>query len=396
MEARGDAVTGSAAEVFRVALRLGLTSFGGPVAHIGYFREEYVTRRRWIGEQQFGELVALSSLLPGPSSSQVGMAIGVHRAGKLGGLAAWLGFTLPSALALTALAIWARDADLENAGWVRGLQLVASAVVAAAVIGMGRTLARGPLRFAIAAGAAAAALLVPGSPGQVATIIVAGVLGVLCFRQSVSALPLTMRFPIGRRMAIGAAVAFAALLVGLPLASDLGSLHAVDLTAAFYRAGALVFGGGHVVLPLLDDAVVGSGWVSQEAFLAGYGATQAVPGPLFTFSAYLGAIADPTPNGIAGAVIALVAIFAPSFLLLGAALPLWAAVRGRAAVQAAVAGIGAAVVGLLAAALWDPVLSTSVRGVGDAVFALALFGLLRMFPPWLVVAIAAVGGATLL
>lgn len=396
MEARGDAVTGSVAEVFRVALRLGLTSFGGPVAHIGYFRDEYVTRRRWIGEQQFGELVALSSLLPGPSSSQVGMAIGVHRAGKLGGLAAWLGFTLPSALALTALALWARDADFENAGWVRGLELVAAAVVATAVIGMGRTLARGPSRLAVAAGAAAAALLVPGSPGQVATIVVAGLIGVLCFRGSAQALPLTMRFPIGRRTAIGAAITFAALLVGLPIAARLGSSHAVDLAEAFYRAGSLVFGGGHVVLPLLDDAVVGSGWVSQQAFLAGYGITQAMPGPLFTFSAYLGAIADPAPNGIAGAAIALVAIFVPSFLLLGAALPLWAAVRERAAVQAAVVGIGAAVVGLLAAALWDPILSTSVHGVGDAAFALGLFGLLRIAPPWLVVAIAAVGGGILL
>ena len=383
-------------EVFRVALRLGLTSFGGPVAHIGYFRDEYVKRRRWISEQQFGELVALSNLLPGPSSSQVGMAIGVHRAGKLGGLAAWLGFTLPSALILTALAIWARDADLENAGWVRGLELAAAAVVATAVIGMGQTLARGPSRLAIAAAAAATALLVPGSAAQVATILVAGAIGVLCFRRSVIVLPLTMRFPIGRRTAIGAAITFAALLVCLPIAAGLGASHAVDLTAAFYRAGSLVFGGGHVVLPLLDDAVVGSGWVSQQAFLAGYGVTQAMPGPLFTFSAYLGAIEDPTPNGVAGAAIALVAIFVPSFLLLGAVLPLWAAVRERAVVQAAVVGIGAAVVGLLAAALWDPVLRTSVHGVRDAAFALVLFGLLRIAPPWLVVAIAAVAGEILL
>ena len=224
----------------------------------------------------------------------------------------------------------------------------------------------------------------------------AGAIGVLCFRRSVIALPLTMRFPIGRRTAVGAAIAFVVLLVGLPIAADLGASHAVDLTAAFYGAGSLVFGGGHVVLPLLDDAVVGSGWVSQQAFLAGYGVTQAMPGPLFTFSAYLGAIAEPTPNGVAGAAIALVAIFLPSFLLLGAALPLWAAVRERVVVQAAVVGIGAAVVGLLAAALWDPVLRTSVHGVVDAAFALALFGLLRFAPPWLVVAIAAGAGAILL
>jgi chromate transporter len=396
VEAGSDAVTGSVREVFRVALRLGVTSFGGPVAHIGYFRDEYVRRRRWIGEGQFGEIVALSSLLPGPSSSQVGIAIGVHRAGKLGGLAAWLGFTLPSALALTALAIWARGADLENAGWVQGLELAAAAVVATAVIGMGRTLARGLLRFALAAAAAAVALLVPGSAGQVATILVAGAIGALAFRRSVNALPLTMRFPISRHTAIGAAVAFVVLLVGLPVAADLGASHAVDLTASFYRAGSLVFGGGHVVLPLLNDAVVGAGWVSQQAFLAGYGVTQAVPGPLFTFSAYLGAIAEPTPNGVVGAAIALVAIFVPSFLLLGAALPLWSAVRERVVAQAAVAGIGASVVGLLAAALWDPVLRTSVHSVGGAAFAVVLFGLLRIAPPWLVVACAAVAGEVVL
>ncbi len=373
-----------------------MTSFGGPVAHIGYFRDEYVTRRRWIGEEQFGEIVALTSLLPGPSSSQVGIAVGVHRAGKLGGVAAWLGFTLPSALALTALAIWARGADLENAGWVRGLELAAAAVVATAVIGMGRVLARGPLRLAIAAGAGITALLAPGPAGQVVTILVAGLIGAFLFRRSVSALPLTMRFPIGRRTAVAAAVAFVVLLVGLPVASDLGSSHAVDLTAAFYRAGALVFGGGHVVLPLLDDAVVGAGWVSQQAFLAGYGVTQAVPGPLFTFSAYLGAISEPSPNGAAGAAIALVAIFAPSFLLLGVALPLWSAVRERVVVQAAVAGIGAAVVGLLAAALWDPVLRTSVHGVGDAALAALLFGMLRVAPAWAVVGVAAIAGGFLL
>ncbi len=379
--------------MFRVALRLGLTSFGGPVAHIGYFREEYVARRRWIGEEQFGELVALSNLLPGPSSSQVGIAIGAHRAGKLGGLAAWLGFTLPSAAILTALAIWARNLDLAGAGWVRGLELAAAAVVAAAVIAMGRTLARGPARVMIAAGAAAAALLVPGSFVQVVTIVVAGGIGAIAFRGSVVALPLTLRVPIGRRTAVAAAVCFVGLLVALPLAANLGSSHTLALAASFYRAGALVFGGGHVVLPLLNDAVVATGWVSQQAFLAGYGATQAVPGPLFTFSAYLGAIGEPSPSGVVGAAIALGAIFLPSFLLLTAVLPLWSSVRERIVVQAAVVGIGAAVVGLLAAALWDPVLRTSVHGVGDAVFAAVLFGLLRVLPPWAVVVIAAAVGA---
>lgn len=337
--------------------------------------------------------MALSNLLPGPSSSQVGIAIGVHRAGKLGGLAAWLGFTLPSAIVLTVVATWARNVDLAGAGWVHGLELAAAAVVAAAVIAMARTLARGPARLCLAAAAAAVALLVPGSLGQVVTILAAGAIGAVAFRGAVRALPLTMRFPIGRRLAIGSVLCFALLLVGLPLAADLGSSHALALTQSFYRAGALVFGGGHVVLPLLNQAVVAPGWVSQQAFLAGYGVAQAVPGPLFTFSAYLGAIEQPSPSGIAGAAIALGAIFLPSFLLLGAALPLWSAARERVAVQAAVAGIGAAVVGLLAAALWNPVLSTSVHGVGDVVFAALLFGLLRILPPWAVVGIAAAAGA---
>jgi chromate transporter len=386
-------VEGSAGEVFRAALRLGLTSFGGPVAHIGYFREEYVARRRWIDEEQFGELVALSNLLPGPSSSQVGIAIGVHRAGKLGGLAAWSGFTLPSAAILVAVAIWARGVDLEGAGWVHGLQLAAAAVVATAVIAMARTLARGPGRMLLAVVAASIALLAPGSPGQVATILIGGGIGAIGFRGQLNALPLTLRFAIGRRLAIASAICFIGLLFGLPLAADLGSSHALALTASFYRAGALVFGGGHVVLPLLNDAVVQTGWVSQQAFLAGYGVTQAVPGPLFTFSSYLGAIEEPSPSGLVGAAIALVAIFLPSFLLLTAVLPLWSSVRERVAVQAAVAGIGAAVVGLLAAALWDPVLQTSVHSVGDVVFASTLFGLLRVLPPWAVVGIAAAAGA---
>jgi chromate transporter len=374
-------------------LRLGLTSFGGPVAHIGYFREEYVARRRWLGEEQFAELVALSNLLPGPSSSQVGIAIGATRAGKLGALAAWLGFTLPSAAILTAVAIWARGIDLAGAGWVHGLELAAAAVVATAVIAMARTLARGLPRLTLAVAAAAVALLLPGALGQAGTILVAGAVGVMLFRDSSRTLPLTLRFPVGRTTAIVAATCFAGLLIGLPIAARLDSSHAVSLASAFFRAGSLVFGGGHVVLPLLNDTVVGAGWVSQQAFLAGYGLAQAVPGPLFTFSAYLGAIAGPSPNGVAGAGIALVAIFLPSFLLLAAVLPLWSSVREHVAAQAAVAGIGAAVVGLLAAALWDPVLQTSVNGVGDVAFGLTLFGLLRLLPPWAVVAIAAAAGA---
>jgi chromate transporter len=379
----------------RVAFRLGLTSFGGPVAHIGYFRDEYVARRRWLSEEQFGELVVLSNLLPGPSSSQVGIAIGTHHAGKLGGLAAWVGFTLPSAIVLTALAIWARDVDLADAGWVHGLELAAAAVVATAVIAMARALAHGSARAALAVAAAVVALVFPGTASQVGTIVVAGALGALAFRRSTHPIPLTLSFPIGRRLALASGSAFVVLLAGLPLLAQAVSSHAIDLAHAFYRSGALVFGGGHVVLPLLNDAVVAPGWVSQQAFLAGYGAAQAVPGPLFTFSAYLGAIEEPSPNGVAGAAIAIVAIFLPSFLLLGAVLPVWSAAREHVAVQAAVAGIGAAVVGLLAAALWSPVLESSVDNVWDALFALVLFGLLRVLPPWLVIPLAAAAGTLL-
>lgn len=383
-------------EVFRVALRLGLTSFGGPVAHIGYFRDEYVVRRRWLDEAGFGELVALTTLLPGPSSSQLGIAIGTLRAGKLGGLAAWVGFTLPSAAALTAFALAVGSTDVSGAGWLHGLELAAAAVVLAAVIAMARTLARGPARLCLAVGAAAVALLVPGAAGQTLTILAAGLVGAVLFRGSVRPLLLHLRFPIGGRLAAVSLTLFAALLVGLPLLRAATDAHGVDLFAALYRAGSLVFGGGHVVLPLLDQATVAPGWVTQQEFLAGYGAAQAVPGPLFTFSAYLGAIAEPSPNGVPGAAIALVAVFLPSFLLLGGVLPVWSAVRERVLVQAAVAGVGAGVVGLLAAALWDPVLSTSVGGVWDAALVAGLLGLLRVVPAWAMVGIAAAAGAAMM
>ncbi len=401
MAARGvavDAATGGGRrrEVFRVALRLGCTSFGGPVAHIAYFREEYVGRRRWLDDASFGELVALTSLLPGPSSSQLGIAIGTLRAGKLGGLFAWLGFTLPSALALTVLAFVVGSTDVAGAGWLRGLELAAAAVVLAAVIAMARALARGPAKLALAAAAAAAALLAPGTAVQTLTILVAALAGAALFRGGVHELGLRLSFPIGRRLAAASLALFVALLVGLPVLRAAIDAHGVDLFAAFYAAGALVFGGGHVVLPLLDEATVASGWVGQEAFLAGYGAAQAVPGPLFTFSAYLGAIGEPSPSGVAGAAIALAAIFLPSFLLLGGVLPLWSAVRERHIVQAAVAGVGAAVVGLLAAAFWDPIVRTSVDGAGDALIVAALFALLRVAPAWAVVAFAALVGAVAL
>ena len=379
-------------EVFLTALRLGLTSFGGPVAHIGYFRDEYVNRRRWLDETSFGELVAITNLLPGPSSSQLGIAIGTLRAGKLGGLAAWLGFTLPSALVMLAFARGVRGVDVEGAGWLHGLELAAAAVVLWALIAMIRSLAPDAPRLAIAAAAAATALVWEGPLGQVVPILAAGVIGAVAMRGGDEP-ELHLRFPVSPRLAVAALVAFAVLLAGLPVLRDTGG-HAVALVDAFYRSGALVFGGGHVVLPLLNEEVVRSGWVSEQEFLAGYGAAQALPGPLFTFSAYLGAVETPEPNGVAGGTIGLAAIFLPSFLLLAGMLPTWSSFRERPLVRAAVKGVGAAVVGLLAAAFWDPILTSGVDGAGDIAFATLLFLLLlRRLPPWAVVGTAAALGA---
>jgi chromate transporter len=384
------------AEVFAVAFRLGLTSFGGPVAHIGYFRDEYVDRRGWIDERGFSELVAVTSLLPGPSSSQLGIAVGAHRAGRLGGLAAWLGFTLPSAVAMTALALAVGSADLSDAGWIHGLELVAVPVVALAVLGMQRSLAPDPLRLGLAAAAAAVVIAWGGFAGQAAALALGAVFGVAALRSRPAAPPLATPFDGGRLLAIGCLAAFAVLLLGLPAIADETDGGAIALVDAMYRSGSLVFGGGHVVLPLLDQAVVSPGWVSQQEFLAGYGLVQAMPGPLFTFSAYLGAIREPSPNGVAGAAIAVAAIFLPSFLLLGGVLPLWSWIRRHTAVQSALAGVGAAVVGVLAAALWDPVLTTSIDDPLDVGFALVLLGLLRVLPVWAVVPIAALAGAVVL
>lgn len=383
-------------EVFLVALRLGTTSFGGPVAHVGYFRDEYVGRRGWLDERSFGELVAVTNLLPGPSSSQLGIAIGALRAGKLGGAAAWAGFTLPSACVMTALGLGIASTDVAGAGWLRGLELAAAAVVLTALVAMQRTLAPDLPRIAIAVAAAAGALAVRGPAAQAGLIVGAGALGALAFRARAAVPPLHLRFPIGRRLAVASLAAFVALLVVLPVLRDAVGGVGLQLAWAMYRAGALVFGGGHVVLPLLHEGVVKPGLVGEQEFVAGYGAVQAVPGPLSTFSAYLGAVAGIEPNGVAGAALALGAIFLPSFLLLGGVLPLWSVVRGHPGVQAAVVGIGAAVVGLLAAALWDPVLQTSVDGWGDVVVLAVLVAALRVAPPWAVVLAAAAVGAAVL
>lgn len=381
-------------EVLGVATRLGLTSFGGPVAHLGYFRREYVVRRRWLDEQTYADVVALCQFLPGPASSQVGIAVGILRAGLAGGLAAWLGFTLPSAILLVLFARSIRGLDLSSAGWLLGLKIAAVAVVAQAVWGMARALCPDRERATIAVVAAVVVTAWPGAWGQVLVIVVAGLIGLRRLpgaAEGPSAVPVRVRFGHGLG---GAALAlFFTLLVALPIARYATGQHVVAVIDAFYRSGSLVFGGGHVVLPLLQAEVVPPDWVSREQFLAGYGAAQAVPGPLFTLSAYLGAVMRPAPTGWAGAALALAAMFLPAFLLVVGTLPFWDALRARPAFRAALRGINAAVVGLLLAALYDPVWTGAIHAPADFALALVAFGLLALWsaPPWLVVVLAAAG-----
>jgi len=386
--------------VFAAALRLGLTSFGGPVAHLGYFREEYVRRRGWLDDRTYGELVALCQLLPGPASSELGIAIGMIRAGLPGGLLAWAAFTLPSAVALVAFAFATSALGSSDLRWLAGLQIAAVAIVAQAVWSMGRTLAPDRPRMAIALAAAIVALAAPGAPGQVTTIVAGGVVGALLLRRSDEEEPparLDVRIPVGRRVGAAALAAVGLLLVGLPLLRRLVASPALDAFDAFFRSGALVFGGGHVVLPLLRAAVVEPGWVTEPQFLTGYGAAQAVPGPLFTFSAYLGTVMHGPPGGVPGAALALVAIFLPAFLLVVGALPFWSMLHAVPAARAALRGVNAAVVGLLLAALYDPVLTGAVHSPIDFALALAAFALLMVAraPAWAVVAATAAAGAAL-
>jgi len=382
-------------EVFRAFLRLGLTSFGGPIAHLGYYREAFVVRRRWLDERAYADLVALCQFLPGPASSQVSIGIGLMKAGLPGAFAAWVGFTLPSALAMTlfGLGVVAYGESLD-AGVLRGLKVVAVAVVAQAVWGMARTLSPDPPRATLAALAAIGVLAWPTAFAQIGVIVAGGLAGLALPRGETDARHAAVEVPVGRGLALAALALFFALLFALPALAGAFPAHALALADAFYRAGALVFGGGHVVLPLLQAEVVPPGWVTQDAFLAGYGAAQAVPGPLFTFAAYLGAAAGPAPNGWLGAALCLVAIFAPAFLLVVGALPFWDALRRYARMQAALRGVNAAVVGLLLAALYDPVWTSAIRGGADFGLALAAFVLLALWkvPPWLVVIACALGG----
>jgi chromate transporter len=389
--------TRSLLEVLGVSTRLGLTSFGGPIAHLGYFRQEYVVRRGWIDEAHYADLVALCQFLPGPASSQVGMAIGIVRSGLLGGVAAWLGFTLPSALALVAFAYGLQALNVADAGWLHGLKVVAVAVVAQAVWGMARNLAADRERASLAIVAAVAVLASRTAASQVLIIVVAGLVGWTLLGVAGPSTSPPVQVRIRKGVAIGSLTLFFILLVGLPIARQIAPGHALSVFDSFYRAGSLVFGGGHVVLPLLQAEVVPPGWVTTEEFIAGYGAAQAVPGPLFTFAAYLGAVMHEKPNGWLGAAWALIAVFFPSFLLIVGALPFWEFLRFRASFQAALRGINAAVVGLLLAALYDPVWSSAIKGPADFSLALIGFGLLMFWrlPPWLVVVISALGGAVI-
>lgn len=387
---------GTWTEVLAIFLRLGLTSFGGPVAHLGYFREEFVAKRRWIDDRTYADIVALCQFLPGPASSQVGIAIGLSRAGYAGAFAAWTGFTLPSAIALMAFA-YGVDAlgGFGGSGWLHGLKIAAVAVVAQAVLGMMRTLTPDRERATIAVVTAVVVLALPSAWSLVAMILVGGVLGTALLRADAPTDHVSLPLPVGRRTGAVLLVIFFVLLAGLPLLAAATSSQSIKLIDAFYRAGSLVFGGGHVILPLLQESVVPPGWVNRDIFLAGYGAAQAVPGPLTTFAAYLGAIMEPEPNGVAGAALCLVAVFVPSFLLVIGALPFWEELRRRSTAQAALRGVNAAVVGILLAALYDPVWTAGITSPMDFALGAAAFLLLFMWktPPWLVVILCAVGGA---
>jgi chromate transporter len=385
----------SAACVFLTFLKLGCTSFGGPIAHIGYFRHEFVERRKWLDDKTYADLVALCNFLPGPASSQVGIAVGISRAGLAGGLAAWLGFTLPSALALILFAYGFTALGLgASAGWLHGLKIAAVAVVAQAVWNMGRTLCPDRTRASFAVAAALIVFAIPGTYGQLGAIAAGAVAGWTLLDPAKLADSREERFAIGRPLAIIAWGLFFGLLALLPLARHASASPILEIVDSLYRTGSLVFGGGHVVLPLLRTEVVPPGWVSDDVFLAGYGAAQAVPGPLFTFAAYLGAVMNHPPGGVAGGLLALVAIFLPSFLLVLGALPYWEALRRKSAMQRALSGVNAAVVGLLLAALYDPVWTSSIKSKADLAIAITAFALLAFWklPPLMVVLFAALAG----
>jgi len=388
----------SVPEIFLAFLGLGISSFGGPIAHLGYFRREFVEKRKWLTEHAYADLVSLCQFLPGPASSQVGIALGLSRAAIPGAIAAWLGFTLPSAILLVLFALGLPFlGGAHGSGWLHGLKVVSVAVVAQALWVMGKPFARDWLRTAIVLVSAATATLFPSSAGQICAIAGGGLAGLALPRASIIPPHSPIRITVGRTTGMVLLSLFFILLFALPFIAMESGNYSARLFSSFYRAGALVFGGGHVVLPLLQSQVVPSGWVSNDSFLAGYGAAQAVPGPLFTFSAYLGAVSSGSPSGWVGAGIALVAIFLPAFLLVVGILPFWEELRRVEALQKAMPGINAAVVGLLLAAFYNPVWKTAILSGTDFFMAAAAFLLLTFgkTPPWLVAILtAAAAGIT--
>ncbi len=377
-------------EILFISTRLGLTSFGGPVAHLGYFHEEYVRRRKWMDEKSYADLVALCQFLPGPASSQVGMGIGIMRAGVLGGIVSFIGFTLPSVIALILFAIILQGLDMADAGWIHGLKIVAVAVVAHAILGMAKKLTPDLKRKAIALLALVVILLWQTAFSQIGVILLSAFIGFLLFKQHKHDDEARIDFPISRRLAVICLVIFFGLLFLLPFLRELTSLEWIALFDSFYRSGSLVFGGGHVVLPLLEREFVPTGWLTEEAFLAGYGAAQAVPGPLFTFAAYIGAVIE----GWQGGLLATFAIFLPAFLLILGTLPFWDSLRRNPKIKGALMGVNAAVVGILIAAFYHPIWTSSILAPLDFAFASVLFSMLVFWklPPWIVVMTGAVGG----
>ncbi len=380
-------------ELFLVSIKLGLTSFGGPTAHLGYFHEEYVRKRKWMDEKSYADLVALAQFLPGPASSQVGIGIGVARAGVLGGLVSFLGFTMPSVIALILFATLLAGSDVSDAGWLHGLKIVAVAIVAHAIIGMAKNLTPDVKRKTIALLALVVTLLWQTAFTQISVIIIAGIVGLWLFNVHESSDGVSSKFLVSKKVGVICLTLFFTLLAVLPILRELTGSYWVALFDSFYRSGALVFGGGHVVLPLLELELVPAGLIGNESFLAGYGATQAVPGPLFTFAAYLGAVM----NGWQGGLFATVAIFLPAFLLIVGALPFWDVLRNHPKIKGAVMGVNAAVIGILLSALYNPIWTSSILRAQDLALAAILFAMLAFWklPPWIVVLTGALGGVLL-
>ncbi len=377
-------------EILFVSTRLGLTSFGGPTAHLGYFHNEYVRRRKWMDEKSYADLVALAQFLPGPASSQVGIGIGVMRGGLIGGIVSFIGFTLPSVIALILFALLLQSFDVSDAGWIKGLKIVAVAVVAHAILGMAKNLAPDLKRKALALLALIGTLLWPSSLSQIGVILIAALIGYMLYKNSAETTEGRIKFPVTKKIGALSLALFFAFLVSLPILREVTGSYWVAMFDSFYRAGSLVFGGGHVVLPLLEREFVQTGWLTEEAFLAGYGATQAVPGPLFTFAAYLGAVM----NGWAGGLFATAAIFLPAFLLIVGVLPFWDALRTNQKVKGAIMGVNAAVLGILISAFYTPIWTSSITQPADFALAAILFSLLVYWklPPWVIVLCGALGG----